>query len=106
MARVFNQSTITEHWDPVNNPSGNEMSSRNHPAFSSVGSWLYTALLGVRGGDAASAQWSVPGLSPDAHAGGLAPGDGYGWVRAVVGPEVVDDAALPSMEGGVWTAAG
>ena len=105
MAFVFNETTITEHWNPVNNPSGNGMSSRNHPAFGSVGSWLYQALLGVRLGDAASAEFSVPGLPPGAPSP-RAPDDGYGFARAVVAPEIVTNPRLPSASGGIWTAAG
>jgi alpha-L-rhamnosidase len=107
MALVFNATTVTEHWDPVNNPSGNGMSSRNHPAFGSVGAWLYNALLGVRLGDDATAGFQVPGLPPGAAPpSGRAPGDGYGFARAVVAPEVVADARLAGAAGGLWTAAG
>jgi len=105
MALVFNESTITEHWDPVSNPSGNGMSSRNHPAFGSVGSWLYQALLGVRLGDAATADFSVPGLPPGVPSP-RAPDDGYGFARAVVAPEIVADPRLPGAAGGVWTIRG
>ena len=105
MLLVFNQSTVTEHWDPLNNPSGNEMSSRNHPAFGSVGSWLYAALLGVRLGDEATSGFSAPGLPPGAPQA-RAPQDGYGFARAVVAPEIVTDSRLPGASGGVATPLG
>jgi alpha-L-rhamnosidase len=41
-------TTIWEHWDVYHNPSGNGMSSHNHPAFTSVGAWFYTDLVGIR----------------------------------------------------------
>lgn len=41
-------TTIWEHWDAYNNPSGDAMSSHNHPAFTSVGAWFYTDLVGMR----------------------------------------------------------
>ena len=107
MGLVFNATTITEHWDPINNPSGNGMSSRNHPALGSVGSWLYQALLGVRLGDDASADFYTPGLPPGVPPpSGRAAQDGYGYARAVVAPEIVDDARMPSARGGTWTLAG
>jgi hypothetical protein len=83
------------------------MSSRNHPALGSVGAWLYQALLGVRLGDDATAGFQAPGLPPGAAPpSGRAPSDGYGFSRAVVAPEVVDDARLTGVAGGLWTAAG
>ena len=81
------------------------MSSRNHPAFSSVGSWLYQAVLGLRQGDAASDAFSVPGLPPGQPAA-TNPSDGVGWSRVTVAPEVVTNPAVPSAAGGVWTSAG
>jgi len=104
MALAFNMTTVSEHWNPLNNPSGNHMSSRNHPALGSVGSWLYQALLGVRLGDEASADFFVPGLPPGA--GSRPAQDGYGFARAVVAPEVVTSPLLPGASGGVATAAG
>jgi len=109
MARVFGQSTITEHWDPLHNPSGNGMSSRNHPAFSSVGAWLQGAVLGLRLGDAATAEFCAPGPPPGAPPPPWAPAavsDGFGWSRAVVAPEVVTNPALPGAAGGTWTVRG
>merc|ERR1719247_2518740 len=41
-------TTIWEHWDAYHNPSGDSMSSHNHPAFTSVGAWFYTDLVGLR----------------------------------------------------------
>merc|ERR1711904_432270 len=41
-------TTIWEHWDVYHNPSGDAMSSHNHPAFTSVGAWFYTDLVGIR----------------------------------------------------------
>eukprot|EP00933_Yihiella_yeosuensis_P006417 TRINITY_DN11110_c0_g1_i1.p1 TRINITY_DN11110_c0_g1~~TRINITY_DN11110_c0_g1_i1.p1 ORF type:complete len:793 (+),score=108.52 TRINITY_DN11110_c0_g1_i1:51-2429(+) len=41
-------TTIWEHWDAYHNPSGDTMSSHNHPAFTSVGAWFYTDLVGMR----------------------------------------------------------
>eukprot|EP00931_Biecheleriopsis_adriatica_P043234 TRINITY_DN24729_c0_g1_i1.p1 TRINITY_DN24729_c0_g1~~TRINITY_DN24729_c0_g1_i1.p1 ORF type:complete len:792 (-),score=99.85 TRINITY_DN24729_c0_g1_i1:157-2472(-) len=41
-------TTIWEHWDAYHNPSGDTMSSHNHPAFASVGAWFYTDLVGIR----------------------------------------------------------
>jgi alpha-L-rhamnosidase len=107
MSRVFNQTAITEHWNPSSNPSGNSMSSRNHPALGSVGAWLYQALLGVRLGDDATANFQAPGLPPGVPSPtGRLPQDGYGFSRAVVAPEVVEDPRLTGAQGGVWTASG
>jgi hypothetical protein len=110
MALQFGATAITEHWNPTENPSGDAMSSRNHPAFGSVGSWLYMALLGVRLGDAATAAFSVPGLPPGVPGGGAAAGtsvaDGWGFARALVAPELVTSANLTGVVGGVRTRRG
>jgi len=41
-------TTIWEHWDAYHNPSGDVMSSHNHPAFTSIGAWFFTDLVGLR----------------------------------------------------------
>merc|ERR1712232_1071936 len=41
-------TTIWEHWDTYHNRSGDGMSSHNHPAFTSVGAWFFTDLVGLR----------------------------------------------------------
>ena len=75
------------------------MSSRNHPALGSVGSWLYQALLGIRVGDEASADFNAPGLYPGEGSG--VPAQGMGWSRAVVAPEIVHSMNLTACKGAV-----
>jgi len=41
-------TTIWENWNAYRAPSGDRMSSHNHPAFTSVGAWFYTDLVGIR----------------------------------------------------------
>jgi len=41
-------TTIWEHWDAFGHGQSPHMSSHNHPAFTSVGAWFYTDLVGIR----------------------------------------------------------
>lgn len=72
------------------------MNSHAHPALASVGSWLYSALAGIRLGDGAASEFALPPLS-----GGNV--SGYGWARIVLAPEYVIHPNLTWASGSVYT---
>lgn len=83
-----NATTVWEHWNAYQNPSGDGMSSHNHPAFASVGAWLYSAVAGVKLDD------SVGPLFQPA------------FRRVVLEPELLDFAPLPAARASVRSPAG
>lgn len=76
-------TTIWEHWNAYHNPSGDGMSSHNHPAFASVGAWMYQSLAGIK--------------LDDSTGGGFQPA----FQRAVLEPECLDFPPLPAAAGSV-----
>eukprot|EP00927_Polykrikos_kofoidii_P028198 TRINITY_DN24650_c0_g2_i1.p1 TRINITY_DN24650_c0_g2~~TRINITY_DN24650_c0_g2_i1.p1 ORF type:complete len:1139 (+),score=129.46 TRINITY_DN24650_c0_g2_i1:60-3476(+) len=78
-----NATTIWEHWNAIHNPSGNSMNSRNHPAFSSVGAWMYRWLGGLR-----------------------LDGYGQGYRDVLIAPALVDHPGISSCSVSVMTSYG
>ena len=93
-----NATTVWEHWEYMNGPG---MNSHNHPAFASVGSWLYRFLGGLRlGGDGGGDGDGDGGGDSHSYAGRGACGapegafEGGAFARVIFGPHVVNDTRL------------
>ena len=106
MFKQFGQTCITEHWDPISNPSGDDMSSRNHPAFSSIGSWMYQAILGIRSGDEISVEFSGPGLVPFMNKSAIHFQEDFGFRKIFISPEYVINNEVMNGNGGMRSNSG
>ena len=88
----LNATTVWEHWEYMNGPG---MNSHNHPAFASVGSWLYRFLGGLRlGGDGDSDSHSDSHARRDACGAPEGAFEGGAFARVIFGPHVVNDTRL------------
>merc|ERR1712232_1389974 len=85
MAKM-NSTTVWEHWEYMNGPG---MNSHNHPAFASVGAWLFRWVAGLRLNDGSL---EVPN---EAY--------GKGWSQILFASGCVTDPRLPAVQARVST---